>query len=96
MKKIALTLLFIVPVVFADPITLPWKQEMSNTSSGYTDHEAAGKVHFYLQKDLRDWEGLCQIGDGKFRSEYSKIQCHEFYPEWWECTGSATAYCELP
>ena len=76
------------------PVELPWQQEMSNTSSGYTDHEAAGKVHYYLKKDLEDWKGLCEVMHGKFRHEYSKIECHEFYTEWWECTGTATAYCE--
>jgi len=96
MKKTILALLFIAPILVADPIELPWKREISNSSSGYTDKEAAAKVHYYLQKELKDWEGLCQIAEGKFRSEYSKIECHEYYPECWDCSGTATAYCEVP
>ena len=94
MVKSLVALFFLSTLAIADPIELPWQQEISNTSSGYTDHEAAGKVHYYLQQELKDWEGLCKIAEGNFRSEYSKIQCHEFYPEWWECTGSVTAFCE--
>jgi len=81
-------------VVVADAVELPWQQEISNTSSGFTDQEAAGKVRYYLQQELKDWKGLCEVGGGKFRSEFSKIHCNEYYPECWECSGTATAYCE--
>jgi len=81
-------------VVVADAVELPWQQEISNTSSGFTDQEAAGKVRYYLQQELKDWKGLCEVGGGKFRSEFSKIHCNEYYPECWECSGTATAYCD--
>jgi hypothetical protein len=77
----------------ADPIELPWQEEISNTSSGYAEQEAAEKVHYYLKKESKTWEGLCEIAEGKFRAEYSKIRCQEYYPELWDCTGSVTVYC---
>lgn len=92
--KFLFSLLAFGAIAIADPVEIPFQQEISNTSSGYSDREAAAKVHYYLQKDLKDWEGLCEIGQGKFRSEFSKIRCQEYYPECWECTGSATAYCD--
>ncbi|NBX76733.1 MAG: hypothetical protein EBQ92_09280 [Proteobacteria bacterium] len=78
----------------ADPIQLPWQEEISNTSSGYSEQEAAGKVHYYLKKEIKTWEGFCEIAEGKFRAEYSKIKCEEYYSELWDCTGSVTAYCD--
>ena len=94
MVKLIVSLFFLSAIALADPIELPWQQELSNTSSGFSDQEAAGKVHYYLQKELKDWEGLCKIAEGKFRSEFSKIECHEYYPECWDCSGTATAYCQ--
>lgn len=93
--KHSILCLLLAQIAFASAVELPWKQELSNTSSGYTDHEAAGKVHYYLKKELEDWEGLCEVGQGKFRSEYGKIHCEEFYKEWWDCTGTATAFCDI-
>lgn len=87
--------LLLVGVVIAAPVEIPWKQELSNTSSGYTDKEAAYKVHYYLKEELKDWEGLCKVGNGAFRSEYGKIRCQQYYPEVWDCTGTAIAYCDL-
>ena len=87
-------MLLVAPAAKADPIELPWQQEISDTSSGSSEQEAAGKVRYNLRKDLRDWEGLCNIAEGKFRAEFSEILCEEFYSELWECTGTATAYCE--
>lgn len=94
MKLFFCALLF-VPIAFADPVEIPWQQNISNTSSGYSDQEAASKVRYYLREELKDWQGLCEVGQGKFRSEFSKVQCEQFYPEVWECSGSATAYCDL-
>ncbi|NBW98057.1 hypothetical protein EBR03_00655 [bacterium] len=94
MKMITAFLLLVAPLLHADPIEMPWQQELSNTSSGYTDQEAAGKVRYYLRQELKDWEGLCEVGNGKFRAEFGKTTCDQFYPECWECTGTATAYCE--
>ena len=81
-------------VAIADSVEIPWKQELSNTSSGYTEKEAAGKVRYYLRKDLETWKGLCEVGHGKFRSEFGKTWCDQFYPECWECTGTVIAYCD--
>lgn len=95
MKSFIFVALFLLaPTLLADPIELPWQQEMSNTSSGFSDQEAASKVRYYLRKELEDWKGLCEVGQGKFRSEFGKVRCEEYYPECWECTGTATAYCE--
>ena len=69
MIKLSFFFLGLTQLLLAGPIELPWQQELSNTSSGYTDHEAAGKVHYYLKKELEDWEGLCKVADGTFRSE---------------------------
>lgn len=91
----AILILLLAAAVFADAVEMPWKQELSNTSSGYTDKEAAYKVHYYLKRELEDWQGLCEVGSGKFRSEYGKIRCQQYYPEVWDCTGTATAYCDL-
>jgi hypothetical protein len=77
----------------ADPIELPWQEAISNTSSGYTEQEAAEKVHYYLKKESKTWEDLCDIAEGKFRAEYGKIKCQEYYPELWDCTGSVTVHC---
>ncbi|NDC22553.1 MAG: hypothetical protein EB078_06245 [Proteobacteria bacterium] len=90
-----LSFLLFVPIAIAGPVEMPWKQELSNTSSGYTDQEAAGKVRYYLRKDLKTWEDLCEVGQGKFRYEFGKTVCDEYYPECWECTGTATAYCDI-
>jgi|LakMenEpi03Aug12_release.lakeMendotaPanAssembly.Ray.scaffolds.fasta_scaffold274433_2 hypothetical protein len=95
MKNLSFVVCFLVSAAFAAPVEMPWQQEVSNTSSGYTDQEAAGKVRYYLRKELEDWKGLCEVGQGNFREEFSKIHCEEFYSECWECTGSATAYCDL-
>lgn len=94
--KILIAIFFIKSsLVMASAVEIPWQQEITNTSSGYTDHEAAGKVRYYLRQELKDWEGLCKVGGGNFHSDFSKISCEMFYPEWWECTGTATAYCDL-
>lgn len=90
-----LFLALLAPLALARPAEIPFQQEVSNTSSGYTDQEAASKVRYYLRKELEDWKGLCEVGQGKFRSEFGKVQCEEYYPECWECTGTATAYCDL-
>ena len=94
MVKLIVSLFFLSAIALADPIELPWQQELSNTSSGFSDQEAAGKVHYYLQKDVKEWEGLCKIAEGKFHLEYSKIQCQKFYTDWWECTGTVTVFCD--
>lgn len=95
MKHIYFSLCLLISSAFATPVEMPWQQELSNTSSGYTDQEAAGKVRYYLRKELKDWEGLCEVGQGQFREEFGKIRCEEYYSECWECTGTATAYCDV-
>ncbi|MFM8270071.1 MAG: hypothetical protein ACKN9V_07765 [Pseudomonadota bacterium] len=94
MIKILFAPLFLVSLALAGGVEIPFQQEISNTSSGFTAQEAAAKVRYYLRKELEDWQGLCEVGQGTFRSEFSKTQCEEYYTECWECTGRATAYCD--
>lgn len=57
----------------ADPIELPWQEEISNTSSGYTEQEAAEKVHYYLKRKVRPGKASATLQKENFVLNTAKL-----------------------
>jgi hypothetical protein len=75
---------------------LPWSKDIFDSASGTSEMEASYLLKYEFDQQLKSLAAECAADKGKYHFKYGHVRCERINDSYYDCSGSSTAYCEVP